>query len=164
MKYLMDANTFIEAKNRYYSMKICPGFWNWLESNNATQKVLSIDYIRDELAKGNDELTDWSLDNSQFFLSCDDEETQKKYGDIAAYAATLNMNAGALEEFLGIADSWLIAKALTIEGSVIVTHEKKDPNIKKKILIPNVCDHFKQPYMNTFELLELCEAEFILAA
>lgn len=164
MKYLMDANTFIEAKNRYYSMKVCPGFWEWLENNNQVQKVLSIDYIRDELAKGNDELTDWTLNNPQFFLSCDDDATQDKYAEIAAYAATLNMKTGALEEFLGIADSWLIAKALTIDEAVIVTHEKRDSHIKKKILIPNVCEYFQQPYINTFELLELCEAEFILAA
>jgi Domain of unknown function (DUF4411) len=24
MKYLLDANTFIEAKNRYYNMTVCP--------------------------------------------------------------------------------------------------------------------------------------------
>ncbi|SFK05838.1 protein of unknown function [Methylophaga sulfidovorans] len=145
-------------------MKVCPGFWSWLENNNQTEKVLSIDYIRDELSKGNDEFTDWAEDNKGFFLSCDDIDTQTRYAEVAAYASTLNMNAGALDEFLGIADSWLIAKALTLEDAVIVTHEKKDPNIKRKILIPNVCEHFGQKYINTFELLESCEAKFILAA
>ena len=27
MKYLLDSNVFIEAKNRYYAFDICPGFW-----------------------------------------------------------------------------------------------------------------------------------------
>jgi len=26
MIYLLDANTLIEAKNRYYSMSVCPGY------------------------------------------------------------------------------------------------------------------------------------------
>ena len=26
-RYLLDANPFIEAKNRYYGFDICPGFW-----------------------------------------------------------------------------------------------------------------------------------------
>lgn len=33
-EYLLDANTFIEAKNRYYSMNICPGFWQWITITN----------------------------------------------------------------------------------------------------------------------------------
>lgn len=30
MQYLLDANVFIEAKNRYYGFDFCPAFWNWL--------------------------------------------------------------------------------------------------------------------------------------
>ena len=30
MIYLLDTNTLIEAKNRYYSMTICPGYWSWI--------------------------------------------------------------------------------------------------------------------------------------
>lgn len=29
--FLLDANVFIEAKNRYYGFDICPGFWRWLD-------------------------------------------------------------------------------------------------------------------------------------
>ncbi len=28
--HLLDANTFIEAKNTYYSFAVAPGFWGWL--------------------------------------------------------------------------------------------------------------------------------------
>lgn len=34
MTYLLDANTLIEAKNRYYQMSICPGYWDWLHKAN----------------------------------------------------------------------------------------------------------------------------------
>ncbi len=32
MRYLLDANVFIEAKNLYYAFDICPGFWTWMDS------------------------------------------------------------------------------------------------------------------------------------
>ena len=31
--YLLDTNVFIEAKNRYYSFDLAPGFWEWLEAD-----------------------------------------------------------------------------------------------------------------------------------
>lgn len=31
MKYLVDANVLIKAKNRYYAFDIAPGFWKWLD-------------------------------------------------------------------------------------------------------------------------------------
>lgn len=30
--YLLDANVFIEAKNRYYGFDLAPGFWDWLDA------------------------------------------------------------------------------------------------------------------------------------
>ncbi len=29
--YLLDANVFIDAKNRYYGFDIVPAFWDWLQ-------------------------------------------------------------------------------------------------------------------------------------
>jgi hypothetical protein len=46
MAYLLDANVFIEAKNRYYGFEICPGFWEWLISENAADRVFSIEKRR----------------------------------------------------------------------------------------------------------------------
>lgn len=42
MTYLLDANTLIEAKNRYYQMHICPGYWDWLIKANRAGEVNSI--------------------------------------------------------------------------------------------------------------------------
>lgn len=33
-RYLLDANIFIEAKNRYYGLDFCPAFWEWLQEKN----------------------------------------------------------------------------------------------------------------------------------
>ncbi len=71
------------------------------------------------------------------------------------------MKAGALDEFLGGADPWLIAKAMTINATV-VTHEQLNLAARRKFLIPNVCQHFGVPFVDTFELLNALEARFVL--
>ncbi len=35
MAYLLDANVFIDAKNRYYGFDFCPGFWDWVDLAHA---------------------------------------------------------------------------------------------------------------------------------
>ena len=34
MAYILDANVFIEAKNRRYGLDFCPAFWEWLIEGN----------------------------------------------------------------------------------------------------------------------------------
>lgn len=29
--YLLDANTYIQAKNLHYQMSFCPAYWDWLD-------------------------------------------------------------------------------------------------------------------------------------
>lgn len=162
MNYLLDANTFIEAKNRYYSMSICPGYWQWILQSNAQAGVASIGFIKDELTNGNDELAQWAKDNPHLFIANDDQPTQIAYTQVVQHVMTLTqMKNGAQAEFLRGADPWLIAKAMTT-GAKIVTHEKLDRNIKRKILIPNVCEHFGVEYIDTFELLHELEAQFVM--
>ncbi|MEI6451331.1 MAG: DUF4411 family protein, partial [Actinomycetes bacterium] len=54
--YLVDANVLIEAKNRYYSFSICPGFWDALIWHAGSGSVRSVDVVKTELADGNDDL------------------------------------------------------------------------------------------------------------
>ena len=163
MKHLLDSNTLIEAKNRYYGMTICPGYWAWILQQHQALEIASIVPVRDELAKGNDDLTQWVKSNAQLFEDASDERTQVAFGYIVAKIAELAplMKVGALEEFLEGADPWLIAKAMTT-GAVVVTHEVYNPDIKRKYTIPNVCSLVGVSYMNTFELLGKLDARFVL--
>jgi len=40
MAYLLDANVYIEAHQRYYGMDLCPGFWRWLEEAGASGNLV----------------------------------------------------------------------------------------------------------------------------
>lgn len=166
MTYLIDANVLIEAKNKYYHMDFCPGFWDWIVHRAADGRIASIRSVYDELIIGNDELKDWAVHNSHIFLPASDTLTQRNLAEVVAYIARqqveVPMSVGAMDEFLRGADSWLIAKALSIRG-IVVTHERLDVNCKRKFLIPNICTHFNIQYMNTFDMLLQLQASFVLA-
>lgn len=163
MKHLLDANTLIEAKNRYYGMTFCPAFWQWLLVQNQALELASITSVMDEIAKGKDDLAQWAAASPAFFHAISDNQTQGAYAEIAAHVAQQapKMKVGALEEFLSGADPWLIAKALST-GATVVTHEVLNLEVKRKFIIPNVCEHFQVPYINTFELLHRLDAKFVL--
>ncbi len=163
MNFLLDANTLIEAKNRYYQMQICPGYWSWVEGRGVAGVLASVHSVGAELRRGNDELADWTRENDALFLPESDDETQIAFGEVAAHVAreAPRMKAGAMNDFLSGADPWLIAKARSL-GAVVVTHEQHNPQIIRKFTIPNVCQHFGVPWIDTFQLLHAQGARFVL--
>lgn len=163
MNHLLDANTLIEAKNRYYGMAICPGFWQWLLLKNEALALSSITPVMEELNKGNDELANWVKENASFFHIINDDATQEAFAQVAGLVADQapRMKIGAMEEFLAGADPWLIAKAMTT-GATLVTHEVLNRDAKRKFIIPNICEQLNVPFLNTFELLHRLEARFVL--
>lgn len=165
MKYLLDSNTLIEAKNRYYDMTVCPAYWDWIIHSNGKNDVASIEMVADEIKKGNDDLAKWVETNSGLFLTESDEATQKCFDNVleALGAETPKMKPGAFEEFLSGADPWLIAKAMST-GATVVTHEVYNPAIIRKFTIPNMCAKLGVQYMNTFQLLSILDARFVLKA
>ncbi len=165
MTYLLDANTLIEAKNRYYRMTVCPAYWTWVQRSYGAGVVSSIEPVGVELRRGNDELAEWARNQAGIFQPVTDEATQQAFVQVAAHVASQapGMKIGALEEFLDGADPWLIAKAMTMQGSVIVTHEQFNLQLRRKYSIPNVCQHFGVGWIDTFELLSQTDAKFVLA-
>jgi hypothetical protein len=165
MTYLLDTNTLIEAKNRYYRMTVCPAYWSWVQRSHGAGILASIDPVGDELKRGNDELAEWAKEQYALFLPVSDDETQQAFASVAVHVASQVgvMKAGALEEFLAGADPWLIAKAMAMKEAVVVTHEQFNPQMRRKYSIPNVCQHFGVHCIDTFELLSRTDARFVLA-
>jgi hypothetical protein len=163
MIYILDANTFIEAKGRYYGMNICPAYWAWLLNAHKRREIISIEMVKDELSAGNDELADWVKNNSSIFIPESTVEIQEKFRKevVSTVYGMTQMKTGSHEEFMGGADPWLIATAL-VTGATVVTQEVYKPDIKKKIHIPNVCKLLNVPCINTFEMLHILKAEFVL--
>lgn len=65
----------------------------------------------------------------------------------------------AKSEFARCSDGWLIAYA-KVKGLTVVTHEKFNAYIKRKIPIPNVCKVFNVQYIDTFNMLRKLGIKF----
>lgn len=160
--YLLDANTYIQAKNLYYRMHIVPGYWDWLDQQLDNAQAGSIRLVYDELAGYGDELSAWVRARRERFLPESDEATQQAFSDIANYVMShpiyTELHAG---NFLAKADAWLIAKAMTT-GAEVVTHEERVADNSSKVKIPNVCRHFGVKYRNTYDLMDTLRMTLIL--
>lgn len=153
--FLLDANVFIEAARRYYAFDIVPSFWPKLVMAAETGRVITIDRVREEIVKNNDDLAQWLVDDfSTWIASSSTPEVVQAYGVIMqwVYDAKRSFISNAKSEFASGADGWLIAYAL-VQSCCLVTHEAYKPDIQRKVPIPNVCRAFGIPYVDTFALM-----------
>jgi hypothetical protein len=152
--YLLDANVFIEAHKRHYAFDICPGYWAALLSHHHAGVLCSIDHVREELVGQGDALSKWTEDlPDSFFVGAADPKVSALFGDIVSWLqAQPQYLPFAKAGFVGGADGWLVAYAKA-HGSILATDEVPNPNIRRRVPIPNVCDAFGVEYLDTFDLL-----------
>jgi hypothetical protein len=162
MAYLLDSSTLIQAKNEYYGFDFCPGFWDWLDRENAAENVFSIDRIGDELEESNDELATWASERAEAFFLPVDDATHRAMRRVSTWVQNADYRDHAKREFLRGADPFLIAYALA-HGHTVATHEVHVEGEKKKVKIPSVCRALKVPCVRTFEMLRREGARFVIA-
>ena len=163
MRYLLDSNVFIEAKNRYYGFDICPGFWKWLEKFGKKNKPLSVKKVKEELLKQEDDLARWVSQLPASYFVEEMPEIQKNVQLITNYILSKSdrYNQAESNKFLSGADPWLIAAAKHYD-SIVVTQEAAVTEISHKIKIPNVCLEFDVEYTDIFTLLRKEKVSFNL--
>lgn len=153
MIYALDANVFIQAARQYYAFDLAPGFWAGLTQNVVNGHISSIDRINNELL--NDDIRDWIDNQNGFpdaFVSTNSPEIIACYGEIIRWVAQqAQFLDSAKTEFASGADGWLVAYA-RVNNLTLVTQEVFDPNIRRRVPIPNVCRRFSVLYVNTFDM------------
>lgn len=161
MAYLLDANVFIEAKQRYYAFNLAPGFWDWLEQANADGTVYSIEKVADELDAVDDELKDWARARGEAFFRPGDADVYQAMGKVSEWVTSQSYEQVAIDAFLDDADYYLVAHALA-KDYTLVTHERPAPESKKKIKIPDACIGVDVKFVNAFMMLRKERVRFIL--
>lgn len=161
MRYLLDSDALIAAKNLHYRPDFCQGFWEWIEHGCLAQKLFSIDTVYKELRSGDptDFLHGWSKqvnDDNGFFLST--KGCLGEWGRLVNWVTSKNYRQGAIDKFLNpeAADAWLIAFALSnqdINKYTIVTNEASAPLSFKSIKLPDAAKAMGIPVMGLYDLL-----------
>jgi len=138
----------VEAWNKYYSMSLCPEYWEILDHLARCGVVFCTMEVKREIEKTDDKLAAWIRERPYFFREVDEQvqenlrEILKKYGRLTDSARGRS-----------IADPWVIAHAMA-EGTVVVTKESPTPEGAKRIKIPDVCTALGVEWMNDFEFLQ----------
>lgn len=157
--YIVDSNFFIQAHRAYYPLDVITSFWSKISQLSAQEKIKSIDKVKIEIydnSSHEDELKAWCQNHlpNEFFLNT--AGSIGNYAQIAQWASSMSHHyyKNAIDDFLAtnLADPWLVALAMG-QQITIVTYEKSEPNIKRKIKIPEVCNQFGVRYINTIDML-----------
>ena len=162
--YLMDSDVLITAKNLYYAFDICPGFWKSLLHHHQEGQVFSIDRVRNELLAGRrtENLVQWVMEEvpKSFFVPVETDEVARAYTEIMMWVQRHSAYLDhAKAKFATGADGWLVAYA-QVRGATVVTNEQPAPSSKKYVKLPDVCDEFRVPRKNTFDMLRALGAQF----
>ena len=152
-QFVLDANVFIQANLGYYAPDICPTFWQVLVEGYERGHVVSIDKVRDEIYRIDDNLTQWvKAESSSMFVSSELQSVADTFGEMVSWVQQGQFTSAAKAEFAAAADGWIAAYAREI-GATVVTLETYDALIKRRVKLPNVCSQFNVNYVDTFDLL-----------
>ena len=146
-KYCLDTNVLIQAWNSYYSMELCPEYWEILDDLAQKGAVFCTQEVKREIDKIDDELKEWIKHRPYLFREID-EEVQHHLRDVLAKFQRLVDTA----KDRSMADPWVIAHSLA-ENATVVTKEMPTPAGSKRITIPNVCREFDVRCINDFQFV-----------
>jgi hypothetical protein len=156
--YAVDSNFFIQAHRATYPLDVATSFWNKVKELAYAGKIISIDKVKKEIYDHQDDLKDWCEHNLPDGFFKDTAPIVSSCTRVVGWANSMRSHytSNALSEFLDAdeADAWLIAYTLADSSNrIIVTHEKSQPDAKRKIKIPEACAPFSIQFVDTIEML-----------
>lgn len=144
-RYCVDTSVFIESWTKYYSIELCPSYWEVIDQLAKEGRVFSPIEVRRELEKIEDDLFKWAKSRSSSLFADITEDVQLAMRDVIAQFPRLVDST----KQRSIADPWVIAHA-QIEKATVVTKEQVASS-NKRIKIPDVCQALNIPCIDDFE-------------
>jgi len=141
-----------------------PGFWEWIDQQNRSGQVMSIEKVFEEISEKDDDLTKWSKARADRLFLPIDNSTRSKSKDVSRWVLDMRkegFSRRSVEKFTTKADYLIVAYA-KVHGCIVVSEEVKVGPESKKVKIPNVWEHFNLECIDTFEMLRREKVRFVL--
>jgi hypothetical protein len=162
MRYLLDADVFIRAKNDHYRFAVCPAFWEWVTQKHDEGVVYSVQKVKTELTSRADNLADWANHLPDTFFLPQTAQVGQHLAQVSQWAEGMQQyRRSAKDEFFASGDYVLVGHARAT-GMVVVTQEVTRPNSQSRIKLPDACDAMGVSWSNPFQMLEQERACFNL--
>lgn len=131
-----------------------PTFWMRISELIRDGKIVTSVKVKEEIDRGNDELTQWIRQNQvPGFYCLLEQDVLDKYAELQQWANNLNrFTTVALNDFANVADAYLVATAAAKKWT-LVTYEKPDPLCRRRVKIPDACVALEVDYCNLTEAL-----------
>lgn len=153
-RYCLDANVFIEGWNKYYSMVLCPSYWEIIDELGEQGRVFSPIEVKREILQHDDGLADWVKSRDYIFRDITDN-IQTTLREIMRDYPRLVDNTRQRS----IADPWVIAHAMA-ENATVVTKEIPAGLGSRRTKIPDVCNGLGVPWIDDFSFAQELGIQF----
>lgn len=145
--YSFDTSAILNGRRDLFRPTVFQGLWANIEGMIVDGRIRSVDIVREELSRRDDDASDWARSKPDLFCELD-EEVQMATRDILRSHPRL---VGAGNGRNG-ADPFVIALAMVTTGTV-VTEEHFSGNLQRP-KIPDVCQAIGVPCMNLMGFIE----------
>ena len=158
--YVPDTNVLVAAYHHYYAPDLCPGFWDCLSHYIAVDRIRIIDRVYAEILSPA-ALVDWVAQaTGNRFAITGTQSVANAYRQLIDWVQdSPQFTTAARAGFARSADGWLAAYAMA-NGAVVVTNEVSSPDARRRVPLPDLCEQFNIPCINTFEMLRDLGVQF----
>ena len=147
--YSLDTSSLIAAFHEWYPIKNFPTLWDKIDELIRNHRLKMSDVVFEE-AMRDAEIMEWCSQRKlgQHLRSISHESIQEKINEIqSTFPGLVDARRGKSE-----ADPWVIAFAMVIPNSIVVTQESPGSVTKPKI--PDVCEHFDVECIKIVDLIK----------
>lgn len=155
-QYCLDANVLIQAWQKYYSMKLCPSYWDFLNDLGNANKIFLPEHVRVEITRTEDDLAAW-LQQSRIPTYDVDGPVSLALRDMFGKNP---MHQTLVARGRSLADPWVIATAMATGACVVTKEEMITAQNSTKVKIPNVCKNMGVRCIDDFQFLHEVSASF----
>lgn len=142
--YCVDSNVLIQSWTSYYSLELCPTYWDIFNDLIDEGRVFATMEVKRELEKNEDNLFRWAQARARLFREADESVQLALIDILRDYSRLVDSTRQR-----SIADPWVIAHAKVANATVVTKEQPSDS--RKRIKIPDVCAQLGVPWIDGFQ-------------